>query len=80
MEELLDKIAVLVEHSESTAHCAVNATIPQITVTFDERPDVSLSLLTPTIQNRIKIGRLDEDDISELLHFVKKTAHFGTYA
>ena len=46
----------------------------QIIVTFTNRPDVEISLLTPYLQGQIKKGKLEPDDLATLLSSIEGIA------
>lgn len=73
----IEELVVRIETAEPTAHCIIDKYNNQITVAFEKRPDVKISLLTPYAKNQIKKGKLDEDVFSEMLFSVKRIANFA---
>ncbi len=73
----IEELALRVEKAEPTAHCFIDKYNNQITVAFEKRPDVKISLLTPYAKAQIKKGQLDEDIFSEMLFSIKRIANFA---
>lgn len=77
MLELLEKLASKVEAVEPTAHCFIDKWNCQIITSFDNRPNVEISLLTPYAQGQVKKGYLDADLYSDMLFSIKKIANWS---
>lgn len=50
----------------------------QVIVTFTNRPDVELALLTSYLQQQVKARKMEYDDRADLLRSVMKIANNGT--
>ena len=73
-------IQVLCEKVESNIPTATTYAVPdrnQILVTFSNRPDVQIALLTPYYQGKLCKGEMSDSDVLELLLSVKRIANFG---
>ena len=70
----LEKLADIVERKISTAQCEVVHEAMQIIVTFTNRPEVSIALLTPAYQSAMRDNKLDLYDLNILLESLRKVA------
>ena len=74
----LETLAKIVEEQVPTARATCVPEANQIVVTFTNRPDVEISLLTPWQQNSLISGSMSDDDLKELLQSVRTIATFST--
>ena len=72
----LETLCRKVEQAEPTAHCRLLPGNDQAVVTFDNRPDVEVSLLVPYAQKQIRGGYLDDDLYTDLLFSIRRIASF----
>ena len=68
----LETLAKIVEEKVPTARAACIPQANQIVVTFTNRPDVEVALLTPWLQRKLKGNSLDSDELFSLLSEVKR--------
>ena len=71
----LEKLADIVERKIPTAQCEVVHEAMQIIVTFTNRPEVSIALLTPAYQKALRDDQLDLYDMNILLESLRKVAN-----
>ena len=71
----LETLCRKVEAAEPNARAKAVPEQNQIIVTFANRPDVEIALLTPWYQMQIKKGWMESEDIDELLFSTKKVAN-----
>ena len=71
----LEKLANIVERKIPTARCEVVQAAMQIIVTFTNRPEVSIALLTPVYQKAIRDDKLELFDLNILLESLHKVAN-----
>ena len=71
----LEKLADVVERKIHTAQCEVIQAAMQIIVTFTNRPEVSIALLTPAYQKALCDDKLDLYDLNILLESLRKVAN-----
>lgn len=67
----LDTLCKKIESAIPTAKATIDRNTNQIIVTFNNRPDVEVALLTPWYQMQIKKGMLKEEDLSDLLYSIR---------
>ena len=70
----LEKLADIVERKIPTARCEVVQAAMQIIVTFTNRPEVSIALLTLAYQKALRDNKLDLYDLNILLESLRKVA------
>ncbi len=70
----LETLAKIVEEQVPTARATCVPEANQIVVTFTNRPDVEVALLTPWYQNRAKNHTLDVSDVLELVMSIRPFA------
>ena len=70
----LETLCRKVEAAEPTARAKAVPEQNQIIVTFVNRPDVEIALLTPWYQMQFKKGWMDNEDIAELLVSTRQIA------
>ena len=68
----LETLAKVVEEKVPTARAACIPQANQIVVTFTNRPDVEVALLTPWLHRTLKGKSLDSDELLSLLLEVKR--------
>lgn len=67
----LETLASIVEERIPTAKTTCMPRYNQIVVTFTNRPDVEIALITPWLQKSIQGGKLDSDDLLYLIQSVR---------
>ena len=70
----LETLCRKVEAAEPNARAKAVPEQNQIIVTFTNRPDVEIALLTPWYQMQIKKGWMESDDMAELLCMIERIA------
>ena len=68
------ELSQMVEKLTSTTKATPVPEANQIIVSFDRRPGVEVSLLTPYMQNCLNRGQVDKADLAELLLSIKRIA------
>ena len=67
MKMNLEKLARIVEESAPNVKTVCFPEENQIVVSFADRPDVEVSLLTPWMQKKLKNNELDSDELFLIL-------------
>lgn len=70
LQTLCEKVQRAVPTARATAIPEMN----QVIVTFTNRPDVEVALLTPNLQMQLRKGGLDEESFSALLFSVRRVS------
>ena len=71
----LETLCRNVEAAEPTARAKAVPEQNQVIVTFANRPDVEIALLTPWYQMQIKKGWMENEDLAEILLSVRRVAN-----
>lgn len=77
MIEMLEYIANKVESAEQTAHCFIDKWNCQVIVSFDKRADTKIALLTPMLQKDVRAGKIDNNDLIDMVLSVRRIANFA---
>lgn len=72
LNALCDKVEAAVPTARATAVPEIN----QVIVSFTNRPNVELSLLTPSQQGLLKSNEISAEDLAELLLSIKRIANY----
>ena len=73
----LNTLCEKVEAAVTTARALPITDATQIIVTFANRPDVEIALLTPYQQNAVRTNSLDAESVSLLLQSVRTIAEYN---
>ncbi len=71
----LESLAKIVEERVPTARATCVHEANQIVVTFTNRPDVEVALLTPWFQMKLKSRSLTLDEVDDVLITLKKLSN-----
>lgn len=71
----INSLCERVEAAVPTAKAIAVPEIHQVIVTFTNRPEVEIALLTPYQQNTVRQGYIDDDDLPELLFSLRKISN-----
>lgn len=71
----LDTLCGKVEATALTAHAFPIVETNQIIVTFTNRPDIEIALLTPYAQQQLAAGRLDYELLADMLKSIRSVAN-----
>lgn len=72
LNALRDKVEAAVPTARATTVPEIN----QVIVSFTNRPNVELSLLTPSQQVLLKSNEISAEDLAELLLSIKRIANY----
>lgn len=72
----IQDILCRIEKEEPRAKAVLTENNSQIVVSFTNRPDVELTLLTPFHQKLIRMGKISKSDVDELMYSVKNIANW----
>lgn len=71
----MSQLCAMLEVAAPTARATPATNQAQVIVTFTNRPDVEIALLTPWQQRELRTGTLDADTITELIFTIRKLAN-----
>ncbi len=74
MNITLDSICKKVEAAVPTAKATSVADLDQVIVTFSNRPEVEIALLTPWYQKKVREGTLELADLIDLILSIRRIA------
>ena len=75
MKTDLNNLCEMVEAAVSTAKATAVPEDNQVIVTFANRSEVEIALLTPYHKNAVRQGYIDDDDLSELLFSLRRISN-----
>lgn len=71
----IESLCRKVEATVSTARTFPIAETNQIIITFTNRPDIEIALLTPYAQQQLAAGRLDYELLADMLKSIRSVAN-----